>query len=117
MAKSIRQQIADAEAAVAKLNEKITELRTKAESEVDPATIVGGAEVQFTHGKGDNKKTLTGTVLGVRHAVEGEKGGDFAKVAVGQGFDAQVLTIGFYQVTKVVAGVPAPTDSNAPARV
>lgn len=93
MAKTIRQQITDIDTAIAKLQVKRVELEGKLASEVDTAAVQPGRTVTFEYGKGENKRTLTGLVLGRKDAEPGTKGGDLVKVAVGEGFDAQIVTI------------------------
>lgn len=110
MAKSIRQQIADAVAKRDALNVTIASLEAKVGDEVDTAQVQAGRTVTFNYGKGETKKVLTGIVLGRKDAEAGSKGGDLVKVAVGEGFDALIVTIYPAQVTRIepVAQAEAP---------
>jgi len=102
MGKSVRQQMADIDAKIEKLQVERAALEGKVADEVDTDLIQAGAIVSFLYGKGDNKTELTGQVLGRKNAEPGVKGGDFVKVAVGEGFDADVKTVGVYAVTKIL---------------
>lgn len=106
MAKSIRQQIADIDTQIAKLQAKRDELVPQAANEVDTSEVQQGRTVTFKYGKGENVRVLTGLVLGRKDAEPGAKGGDLVKVAIGSGFDAQIVTIYPNQVTAVE---PLPT--------
>lgn len=101
MAKSLRQQLADATEKRDALNVLIAGLEAKLADEVDPSKIQAGAFITFSHGKGENKAELQGQVLGRRDPAEGEKGKTLIKVAVGEGFDAMVLVIAPEAVTKI----------------
>lgn len=103
MAKTALQQIADVDAAIVKLQAKRAELVTAAQNEVDPAKLVAGANIEFAYGKGDTKKNLVGMILGVKLAdPEQPKSSTMLRVAVGEGFDAQIVTVYPAQVTKIV---------------
>lgn len=102
MAKTIREQIAAQEAIITKASDAITVLRAKLDSEVDPAALVEGANITFDYGKGDTKRSLTGTITGVKPADPAvAKSATLIRVAVGTGFDAQIVTIYPTNVTKV----------------
>jgi hypothetical protein len=66
---------------------KIAETEAAAANEVDFSRVVTGAVVTFNYGKGEKATVLTGTVLGVNTP---EKGAAQAKVAVGEGFKAEI---------------------------
>jgi hypothetical protein len=103
MAKSIRQQIADAVTKRDALNVIIAGLEAKVDSEVNTDEVQAGRTITFNYGKGETKKVLTGVVLGRKNAEPGTKGGDLVKVAVGEGFDALIVTIYPAQVTAIEA--------------
>lgn len=111
MAKSTRQQLADLDAAIAKLQVRRAALaQATATSDVDPDTVQAGMVVSFLYGKGEGRKTLRGTVVGRRDPEEGKKGGSFVKIAVGEGFDATLVSVCPNFVTVIHEGgtVPAP---------
>lgn len=104
MAKSIREQIASQQAAIAKAQAAIVALEARLGEEVDVSQIVAGATVTFDYGKGETKRELTGGVLGVKPADPANpKSASLVRVAVGEGFDAQIVTIYPANVKKVVA--------------
>ena len=108
MAKTIREQIAAQQAIIVKAQAAIVVLNTKLGDEVDVALIVKGAQVTFDYGKGDTKRELTGYVLGVKPAdAANPKSATLVRVAVGEGFDAQIVTIYPANVKKVIAAVVA----------
>lgn len=116
MAKTVREQIAAQQAIITKAQEAVTLLTAKLDSEVDPAALVEGANVVFDYGKGDTKRSLTGTITGVKPADPAvAKSATLIRVAVGTGFDAQIVTIYPANVTKVVtvAQVEAAADQVA----
>jgi hypothetical protein len=114
MAKTIRQQVADLDEQIKKLTAKRDELNAKADSEVDYDKVQAGAVVTFTYGKGETKRELTGQVLGRKNAEPGTKGGDLIRIAVGEGFDAQIVTTYPACVTKIHAD-EVPAEEAAPA--
>lgn len=103
MAKTLKQQITEIDDKIAELQVKKVGLEAKLADIVDPDMVVAGANIEFEYGKGDGRRTLLGTVLGRKNAEAGAKGGDLVKVAVGEGFDAQIVTISPNVVTKIVA--------------
>lgn len=107
MAKSFRAQIADIDAKIAALQVTRAGLETKAAAEVDHAAVVEGRTITFNYGKGENVRTLTGLVLGRKDPEAGAKGAPLVKVAVGSGFDAQIVTIYPAQVTAIAAEAQA----------
>lgn len=113
MAQSIRAQLAAVIAAITKLEAKRDELKVKAENEINFDDVKPGRIVSFPYGKGDGKKTLTGPVLGVKAPNVGEKGPTLVRVAVGSGFDAQIVTVFLTQVESIQ---PLPVaEDNVPA--
>ena len=114
MAQSNIAKVKSLEARIATLQTELEAAKIAAANEVDPAKVVEGVSVDFDYGKKPNVKTLTGLVLGVKVPAEGEKGGTQARVAVGEGFEAQTLTIYVAQVTKIHAAEQPPAD-NLPA--
>lgn len=110
IAKSIREQIAAQEAIITKATATITAanaaldlLRPQLADEVDPTKIVAGAVVVFKYGKGESVRDLTGTVLAIKAADPAQpKSAPQARVAVGEGFEADVKTIYFADVKKIV---------------
>ncbi len=108
MAKSIREQIAAAQAKIVALQASIVELEAKVGDEVNAADIVTNATVTFQYGKGDTKRELSGMVLGVKQADPANpKSATMIRVAAGEGFDAPIVTIYVANVTKVTAPVAA----------
>lgn len=101
MAKTAREKIASIDTQIAALQAKRVELEAKVGNEVDTSKVVAGRTVDFKYGKAPNLRDLTGSVVGVKPAVPGEKGGTLVRVAVGEGFDAQIVTIFPSAVTKV----------------
>jgi hypothetical protein len=116
MAQSNHAKVTALKAKIATLQTELAAAELAAANEVDPSKVVAGASVDFNYGKAPNVKTLTGLVLGVKVPGEGEKGGQQARVAVGQGFDAQTVTIYVASVTKVHPAVADETPAeDAPA--
>lgn len=111
MSKSIRAQLAAALTALAALEAKVAELKVAAENEVDTDAVQAGRQIAFEYGKGETKRELVGVVVGRKDPAAGEKGGSLVKVAVGEGFDSQVVTIYPQQVRRFTdvaqAEVPA----------
>lgn len=103
MSKSIRQQLSEVQAKIAALQVKEAELTLKADSEVDLDAVQAGKTVTFNYGKAPNVRSLTGLVLGRKDPEAGAKGGSLVKVAIGEGFEAQVVTIYPQQVTAIAA--------------
>lgn len=101
MAKTNREKLASVESRIEKLKAEAEVLRANLGNEVDTSKIVAGRVVDFNYGKAPNLRPLSGAVVGVKAAVPGEKGGTLVRVAVGEGFDAQIVTIFPSAVTKV----------------
>lgn len=114
MAKNVHEVIAKKKAQIATLTAEVTALQAKADTEIDPALIVAGVKVDFNYGKAPSLRPLTGTVTGVKVSEPGQKGGTLVRIAVGEGFDAQVVTIFPSAVTKVY-GPEVPADEAAAA--
>jgi hypothetical protein len=94
MAKTIREQITAKEALIVAAQAAIVELTAKLGSEVDSAAIVTGAGVTFDYGKGTTRRELSGVVTGVKAADPANpKSATLVRVAVGDGFAAQIVTI------------------------
>lgn len=107
MAKTFREQIAAKNDQIAKLKLDIIGLEAQAVSEVDPALIVAGNTIVFEYGKAPNRRDLSGLILGVKEADPSvAKSQTLVKVAVGQGFEAQIVTIYPANVKQVTAGGP-----------
>lgn len=104
--KSIQEQIKSKEAQIVKLQAAIAELEVKALNTVNYDDVQQGRIVTFNYGKAPNVRSLSGLVLGRKDKGEGVKGPDLVKVAVGSGFDAQVLTI-FPQAVTAIEPVAA----------
>lgn len=102
LAKTVREQIAAVDAAIAKLNTKKTELEAKVGNEINPSELTAGVQITFSYGKGDTKRVLPGVILGRKDPAEGEKGSALLKVASGTGFDALIAVIYPAQVLTVV---------------
>lgn len=107
MAKSIRQQITDAVTKRDALNVVIAGLEAKLGQEVDTAAVQAGASITFNYGKGETRKVLSGVVLGRKDAEPGAKGGDLVRVAVGQGYEAMIVTINPGAVTGISVVEPS----------
>lgn len=107
MAKSLRVQIADIDAKIEKLQVERVGLEAKLGDEVDTSAVQKGVSITFNYGKAPNVRSLDGLVLGRKDAEPGTKGGDLVKVAVGEGFDAQIVTIYPTAVTKIHAAEEA----------
>jgi hypothetical protein len=57
----------------------------------------------FTYGKGDGKRDLEGQIVGVKPADPADKkSATILNVAVGEGFDAQLVKVYVAQVKKIV---------------
>lgn len=111
MAKSNRQLLADYTAQIAALQVKVEEVKVKIAGEVNTDDAQPGRTITFVTGKGENKKTVTGEVIGRKNAAPGDKGpGDLLKVAVGEGFEAQLITVYPSSITAIapLASVDAP---------
>lgn len=102
MAKTNREKLASVNARIAKLQAEAVTLAANLGNEVDTSKIVAGRVVDFNYGKAPNLRPLTGQVVGVKASTPGEKGGTLVRVAVGEGFDAQIVTIFPSAVTRVV---------------
>lgn len=101
MSASSKTKIALIDTQIAALQAKRVALVEASASEIDTDNATVGVTISFTYGKGDTKKVLSGVVLGRKDA-EG-KSPALIKVAVGTGFDAQIVTIFPAQVTAIVA--------------
>jgi hypothetical protein len=116
MAQSAHVKLAALRAQLVTLQAKIVEVEAAAANEVDFSRAVTGAVVEFNFGKGDKATVLTGTILGVNTP---DKGAAQAKVAVGEGFTADLKTIYLPYITKIVsspvaeAGAPVANESPA----
>lgn len=106
MAKTVREQIAAKQAIIAAATAAIADLTAKLGSEVDPAAITDGATVTFDYGKGTTRRALSGVVTGVKPADPANpKSATLVRVAVGTGFDAQIVTIYTSNVKAVTPAV------------
>lgn len=104
MSKTAIQKIADIDTKIAALNVTRAELVVASENEVDPAKLVSGAVVTFNYGKGKDVRVLEGSIIGVKPADPAvPKSATLLRVAVGEGFDAQIVTIYPASVTKIAA--------------
>jgi predicted secreted protein len=115
MAKSIRSQLATVVASIAALEVKKTTLEAElaANPEVNTDLAVAGAVIEFKYGKGTSVKSLTGQVIGRKEPAEGEKGATQLRVAAGEGFDAQLVTIYLPYITKIVSSPATPVEAVA----
>jgi hypothetical protein len=78
---------------------------------VNPEALTAGVSITFTYGKGNDKRELTGMILGVKLADPAvPKSSTMLRVAVGEGFDAQIVTVYPAQVTKVNAAEVAAAE-------
>jgi hypothetical protein len=108
MSKSLKIQ-AQIDALIVKLNEA----KAEEASQISAAQLTAGVEVTFEYGRAESRTTKQGIVLGVKvpHPDE-KKGAVQVKIAVGQGFDAEVVTVYLANIKSIVqAG--APTDTTA----
>lgn len=103
MAKSIRQQITEVQIKIDALLVTKAGLEGKLDNEVDTDAAQVGVEIVFAYGKGENKQDLQGTIVGRKEA-DGTPAGKqtFLRVAVGEGFETDVKTIGLGQIKKIV---------------
>ncbi len=122
MAQNAQQKLAAVKAKIAELTKSLPELEAAAANTVNEDNVQAGVNVQFIYGKGESKRTLVGMVLGRKDPAEGEKGGALVKVAIGTGFDAQIVTIYPANVTAILtpeqadaATQPQPTDAERDA--
>lgn len=100
MAKTRTEQIAEIDKKIETLTLRKTALQAQQDSLVNFADVQTGRVVDFPQGKGDNVRTYTGAVIGRKNAEkEGEK--DLIRVAVGDGFEAQIITLAVAKVTKL----------------
>lgn len=95
---------------IAKINEHIAELEAKrAELEAKLATevnldeAVAGALVTITVGRGETKRELRGVI----HGVKSNEKTTFYKVLVGEGADAEFITVFGSQITALTPVAPA----------
>ena len=103
IAKSIKQQIADIEENISKLQVKKVELENMLANEINEDKLVPGTNIVFVYGKGETKKDLTGTVVGIKLADPADKkSSTWLNVAVGEGFEAQTHKIIINAVKQIV---------------
>jgi hypothetical protein len=86
-----RAKIAANEAKIAKLQAENLELAAAAENEIDMSKVVAGARVQFNYGR--PAKALVGVIKGVKVPAEGQKGGTIVRIEVGEGADADIVSV------------------------
>lgn len=109
MAKTIREQIAAAQASIATLNAKVVELTAKLGDEVDYSKVLPGAVVSFNYGKGQTVRVLKGQVIGIKPADPAQpKSSPLIAIAVGEGFDAMIAKVYHTAVTKIETEAPTP---------
>lgn len=107
MAQTKRQQIEKIQKQIDDLTAKKTALQAQLDKEVNFDHIVTGAQIQFVYGKGDNKRSVVGTVAGVQLADPAQpKSAPMARVAIGEGFEAQLVTV-YFAVVEAVISSPA----------
>lgn len=106
---SNKAKIASIDAKIKKLTEERAELVALSADEIDTDCIDTGYVITFKYGRGDKVVSKTGTVLGRKVQ---EKTADLIKVAVGEGFDAEIVTIYPNAVTKIDS---APSILDQPA--
>jgi len=112
MAKTIRQQVADIDAKITELTVKRTALQAQADAEVNFDHVVPEAVVEFKYGKGETAKTFSGFVVAVKLADPAvPKSAPQARVSFGEGFEAQVVTVYFAAITKVVSSPASPVEA------
>lgn len=103
MAKSIKLQIIDLEEVIAKAKVRIEELKVQQANEISEDKLSPGVNIVFTYGKGDGKRDLEGQIVGVKPADPADKkSATILNVAVGEGFDAQLVKVYVAQVKKIV---------------
>lgn len=83
-----------------KLHEEIEEIVAEIEAIDATASIDVGSAVTITVGKGETRREVQGTVLGVRETEEGTR--EF-KVGYGEGFDADVRVVSAGKLRPVLA--------------
>lgn len=82
----LREDLATAQAKVAKIAERIAALELEAENEQAIADLKPGAEVSYTYGRAANRRILSGVV---RFVGTNDKGVVQLKVETGTGFDSE----------------------------
>jgi hypothetical protein len=100
MSASSKTKIALIDTQIAALQVKRAALVLESANEIDTDTADVGVTISFNYGKGENRTVRSGVVLG-RKAAEG-KSPALIKVAIGQGFDAEIVTIFPAQITAIV---------------
>ncbi len=114
MAKSIKQQIIDLEEVSSKALIKIEELKVQLASEISEDKLTPGTNIVFVYGKGDTKRDLTGQIVGVKLPDPADKKATlWLNVAVGEGFEAQLVKVSPAAVKQIVAGEPQPEPTAA----
>ena len=78
---------------IAKLQTKLAEAIAAGESTITADKLPAGAAVTFNFGKGEDKKVLAGSVLGVVVPAEGQKGGTLVRILTGEGVNTRVVSV------------------------
>ena len=93
MPKSVVDKILAIDTKIAALIDQRDALISRGE-EVAPASLVPGASVVFAYGRGETRRELSGIITGVKPAdQDNPKSSTLIRVAVGEGFDAKILTV------------------------
>ena len=107
MSKSVADKILAIDTRIAALTAKRAAIILKGEK-VSFESLVPGAIVVFDFGRGETRRELTGVITGVKAADPANpKSGALIRVAVGEGFDAEILTAQPSNVKSVVAPAAA----------
>jgi hypothetical protein len=99
---SAKSKIAKLQAQIDALNVKIAELQAAADAEVDLSLAVPGASITATYGRGEKARTISGVLRGAK---TNERGVSLYKIEVGEGVDAEFITVFANQITFVAAPV------------
>jgi hypothetical protein len=93
--KTTAEKLAAAEALVAKYQQQLI-------SETLKNDVQNGDVVSFIFGRGDKKKSLTGSVMATQDIADGTLKGLNLRVLVGEGFDAETFKVHIRDVTSNV---------------
>ena len=102
---SARQKIAALQATIDAAVLKIAELQPAADKEIDTSSLAAGDTVSFEYGRAEKKRNLSGVVIAIKR--EPNKAA-LVKVQVGDGFDAEILTV--FETTIFQVGGAAAVD-------
>jgi hypothetical protein len=90
-------------AQIAALEVKLAEAINAEANEISVEKLTAGTQVTFDYGRGETRTVKQGTVLGVKLPVEGQKGAALVRIQIGEGFDAEIVTVYPANVRSLVA--------------